>query len=119
MRLGYLHLPRFPVQRRVHETPSLSAKPLVLWADERGVQRVIFASSTARKAGARPGQTVASAAALVAGRHRLPYFPIDEAHALSSLGEALMVLTPGFQIDPPEGLWLDASAASLKGGEGP
>src|SRR5258707_1152216 len=37
MRLGYLHFPRFPVQRRVRETPSLTGRPLVLWADERGV----------------------------------------------------------------------------------
>ncbi|MBS1149724.1 MAG: polymerase IV-like protein ImuB [Myxococcaceae bacterium] len=119
MRLGYLHFPRFPVQRRVRETPSLSGRPLVLWADERGVQRVSFASSTALKAGVRPGQTVASAGALVPGLHRLPYSPLDEAQALASLGEALMVLTPGFQIDSPEGLWVDASAAPLEGGEGP
>ncbi len=119
MRLGYLHLPRFPVQRRVRETPSLAGRPLVLWADERGVQRVVFASSTAIKQGVRAGQTVASAGALVPGLQRLPFFCADETQALASLGEALMVLTPGFQLDPPEGLWLDASAAPLKGGEGP
>ena len=119
MRLAYLHFPRFPVQRRVRETPSLGGRPVVLWADERGVQRVIFASSAALKEGVRPGHTVASAGALVPGLQRLPYFAADEAHALSTLGEALMVLAPGFQIDPAEGLWLDASAASLKGGEGP
>src|SRR4051812_28548217 len=117
MRLGYLHLPRFPVQRRVHETPSLTGKPVVLWADERGVQRVIFASSAALKERVRPGQTVASAGALVPALQRLPYSAEDEAAALSSLGEALLVLAPGFQIDPPEGLWLDASGAALSGGE--
>src|SRR5687768_1719874 len=103
MRLGYLHFPRFPVQRRVRETPSLAGRPMVLWGDERGVQRVIFASSTALKEGVRPSQTVAAAGALVPSLHRLPYFPADEVQALASLGEALMVLAPGFQIDPPEG----------------
>ena len=119
MRLGYLHLPRFPVQRRVRETPSLTGRPVVLWADERGVQRVVFASSAALKERVRPGHTVASAGALVPELQRLPYSAEDEAAALSSLGEALLVLTPGFQIDPPEGLWLDASAAPLSGGELP
>ncbi len=119
MRLGYLHFPRLPVQRRVRETPSLTGRPVVLWADERGVQRVAFASSAALKAGVRPGQSVAAAGALVPDLHRLPYFPAEEAQALASLGEALMVLTPGFQIDPPEGVWVDASAAPLKGGEAP
>ena len=119
MRLAYVHFPRLPVQRRVRETPSLAGKPLVLWADERGVQRVIFASSAALKEGVRPGHTVAGSGALVPSLHRLPYCAADEAAALSSLGEALMVLAPGFQIDAPEGLWLDASAAALKGGEGP
>lgn len=119
MRLGYLHLPRFPVQRRVRETPSLTGRPLVLWADERGVQRVVFASSAALKERVRPGHTVASAGALVLELQRLPYCAEDEAAALASLGEALLVLTPGFQIDPPEGIWLDASAAPLNGGELP
>lgn len=119
MRLAYLHFPRFPVQRRVRETPSLAGRPVVLWADERGVQRVCFASSVALKEGVRPGQTVAAAGALIPGLQRLPYVAADEARALSSLGESLMTLAPGFQVDPPEGLWLDASAASLKGGEAP
>ncbi len=119
MRLGYLHFPRFPVQRRVRETPSLAGKPVVLWADERGAQRVCFASSAALKERVRPGQTVASAAALVPDLARLPYDPAAEARALGTLGESLMTLAPGFQIDPPEGLWLDASAAHLRGGEGP
>jgi protein ImuB len=119
MRVGYLHFPRFPVQRRVRETPSLTGHPVVLWADERGVQRVIFASSAALKEQVRPGQSVAAAAALVPQLQRLPYCAEDESKALSSVGEALLTLAPGFQIDPPEGLWLDASAAALKGGEAP
>ncbi|HEY0881825.1 MAG TPA: DNA polymerase Y family protein, partial [Archangium sp.] len=117
MRLGYLHFPRFPVQRRVLEQPSLAGRPLVLHADEKGSQRVRFASGAALKRGVRPGMTVASALALDPSLVRLPFEPEHEAKALLSLGETLLPLAPGFQRDTPEGLWLDASAAPLSGGE--
>ncbi|GMU61829.1 MAG: hypothetical protein AMXMBFR34_35920 [Myxococcaceae bacterium] len=117
MRLSYLYLPRFPVQRRVNDTPSLSGRPVLLHADDRGVQRVRFASGSAQKRGIRPGQTVASASALEPSVVRLPFEPEREAAALLSLGETLLPLSPGFQVDAPEGLWLDASAAKLLGGE--
>jgi protein ImuB len=117
MRLSYLYLPRFPVQRRVNETPSLAGRPLLLHADDRGVQRVRFASGAALRRGIRPGQTVASASALEPSVVRLPFESAREAAALHSLGEALLALAPGFQVDAPEGLWLDASAAKLSGGE--
>ena len=117
MRLAYLHLPRFPVQRRVLEQPSLSGRPLVLHADEKGSQRVRFASGSALKRGLRPGMTVASAMALDPSVVRLRYEPEAEAKALASLGETLLPLAPGFQRDAPEGLWLDASGAHLSGSE--
>jgi protein ImuB len=117
MRVGYLHFPRFPVQRRVLEQPSLAGRPLVLHADEKGSQRVRFASGSALKRGVRPGMTVASALALEPSLVRLPFEPEHEAKALLSLGETLLPLAPGFQRDTPEGLWLDASAAPLSGGE--
>ncbi|MEW5741695.1 MAG: DNA polymerase Y family protein [Myxococcota bacterium] len=117
MRLAYLQLPRFPLQRRVNDTPSLSGRPVVLHADDRGTQRVRFASGSALKRGIRPGQTVASASALEPAVVRLPFEPKREAAALHSLGEMLLALSPGFQVDAPEGLWLDASATKLSGGE--
>jgi protein ImuB len=117
MRLGYLFFPRFPVQRRVVEQPSLAGRPLILHAEERGAQRVCFASGTAMKRGIRPGLSVAAASALEPGCVRLPYDEVAEVSALRSLGEALLPLAPGFQVDGPEGLWLDASAAKLSGGE--
>lgn len=117
MRLGYLHLPRFPVQRRVLEQPSLAGRPLVLHVDEKGTQRVRFASGAALKRGVRPGMTVASSMALEPSLLRLRFEPELEARALASLGEMLLPLTPGFQRDAPEGLWLDASAAPLSGSE--
>ena len=117
MRLGYLYLPRFPVQRRVLEQPSLAGRPVVLHADEKGSQRVRFASGAALKRGVRPGMTVASAMALEPSLVRLRFEPEHEAKALASLGETLLPLAPGFQRDSPEGLWLDASAAALSGTE--
>lgn len=117
MRLGYLFLPRFPIQRRVNEQPSLAGRPVLLHADDRGVQRVRFASGSALKRGVRRAQTVAAASALEPSVVRLPFEPAQEAAALHSLGEALLPLAPGFQVDAPEGLWLDASATKLSGGE--
>lgn len=111
MRLGYLHLPRFPLQRRVLERPDLAHRPVVLWREERGAQQVAFASKRAQAAGVRAGMTVAQAAALEAGLERLQLQPADEARALHSLGEALLGLCPGFEVHGLEGLWLDAGAA--------
>lgn len=119
MRLLALHFPRFPVQRRVTESPALAHRPLVLHADERGSQRVVFASGAAQKEGVRVGQTVAAACALCPALQKLPYDPAAEAQALHALGERLLLLSPGFQVDGPDGLWLDASAAHLSGGEAP
>jgi hypothetical protein len=87
MRLGYLFLPRFPVQRRVLEQPSLAGRPVVLNVDEKGSQRVRFASGAALKRGVRPGATVASSMALEPSLVRLRFDADAEARALSSLGE--------------------------------
>ncbi len=54
MRLGYVHLSRFPVQRRLKEQPSLAGKPFALIEESRGQRRVAFASTVALKAGIRP-----------------------------------------------------------------
>ncbi len=113
MRVGYLHLPRFSVQRRIQQQPSLKGQPLVLWAEQRSAQRVVFASEAAEAQGARPGMTVAAAAAQVSGLLRLPYRAEEEERALLSLGEALLPFAPAFELDAPSGLWLDASAAHL------
>lgn len=117
MRLGYLFLPRFPVQRRVVEQPSLAGRPLALHHDERGTQRIRFASGAALKRGIHPGMSLAAASALEPAVVRMEIDVARELLALRSLGEALMQWAPGFQVDGPEGLWLDASAAHLCGSE--
>jgi protein ImuB len=117
MRWCHVHLPRFPVQRRVTQTPSLAGKPLALVENARGHLRVAFVSTTALKGGVRVGMTRTAACALVPELRCFPYVPEEERQALASLGEALLQCGPRFQLSPPEGLFLDASAAHLFEGE--
>lgn len=117
MRLGFLWLPRYPVQRRVLEQPSLAGKPVVLYRELRGAQRVCFASGAALRRGIKPGLSLAAAGALEPAAVQVRYDESAERAALASLGEAMLPISPGFQVEGPEGLWLDASAASLCGGE--
>lgn len=117
MRRAYLHLTRFPVQRRVVESPELAGRPFALVEAVRGQRRVAFASTSALKAGVRPGMTLTAATALEPGLRHFDYRPEDELRALTALGEALLPLAPGFQPCAPDGLWLDAGAAHLCDGE--
>src|SRR5688572_15937730 len=117
MRFCYLHLPRFPVQRRVLEQPALAGKPLILTEEVKGVRRVAFASGAALRLGIRPGLTATAASAIEGGLELLPLHPALDRAALASLGEALMSIAPAFELNPPGGIWLDASAAALCGGE--
>lgn len=117
MRWGYLHFARFPAQRKVIEVPELAGRPFVLVEEVRGQRRVAFASTSALKAGARPGMTLTAASALEPSLQHFPYRAEDEERALVSLGEALMCVAPAFQLSAPEGMWFDASAAHLFGGE--
>lgn len=117
MRRGYLHLTRFPVQRKVIESPELAGRPFALVEEVRGQRRVAFASTTALKAGVRPGMTLTASSALEPSLAHFAYRPEDEARTLGALGEALLCLAPGFQLSAPDGLWFDAGAAHLVGGE--
>jgi protein ImuB len=117
MRRLYVHLPRFPVQRRVLQTPSLQGKPLALVENLGGHLRVAFASTTALRAGIRPGMSRTAACALVPDLPCLNFDPEKERQALASLAEALLRCGPSFQLAAPDGLWLDAVAAHLFGGE--
>jgi len=124
MRVAYLHLPRFPVQRRASlfagaDTPSgrPGEFPLALVHEVRGVQRVACLSTAARVAGVRPGMTLSAARALLPALRDLPYQASEEAQALGTVAEGLLTLAPATMPSPPDGFWLDASAASLFGGE--
>src|SRR5262249_51525811 len=117
MRLLYLHLPRFPLQRRAIETPSLAGKPVAFIEEVKGQRKVAFASAAAQSAGVRLQMTLAAAKALVPSLRHFPYQPRAEGAALLALGESLLSVAPQFQISVPDGLWLDASAAALCGGE--
>lgn len=117
MRLLYLHLPLFPVQRRVLETPSLTGKAVVFAEEVKGQRQIAFASPAAQAAGIRPGFTLAAATALLPSLRHFPYQPRAESAALLALGECLLSIAPQFQVSVPDGLWLDASAAGLSNGE--
>ena len=117
MRTCYLHLTRFPLQRRVIETPSLTGRPLALIEEHQGLRRVAFASSCAVKRGIHPGLTLAAATALAPELAAFPFQPLVERAALACLGEALLAVAPAFELSAPDGLWLDASAAPLWGGD--
>ena len=117
MRRAYVHLPRFPVQRRVLETPSLAQKPLALVENQKGHLRIAFASTSALRAGIKPGLTRTAACALVPELALFDYAPDKERAALGSLGEALLALGTQFELCAPDGLYLDAAAAHLCGGE--
>ncbi|MBL8917796.1 MAG: DNA polymerase Y family protein [Myxococcaceae bacterium] len=117
MRVAYVQLPRFPLQRLVLEQPSFAGKPVVLLEDVRGAERVRFVSRAASAAGVRLHQTGAAASATVPGLLKRRFDAAEEEKALRTLGESLLVVTPGFELDAPDGLWVDASAAHLAGGE--
>src|SRR5262249_31270779 len=116
-RIAYVHLPRFPVQRRVLEEPGLAGEPLVLVHETKGALRVAFASGVAQREGIRAGMTLTAARALLPVLRDGPYDAAAETQALSSVAEGLLRFSPAFMLSAPDGLWLDASAASLFGGE--
>ena len=72
MRLVYVHLPRFPIQRRVVEVPSLKGQPFALVEEVRGQRRVLFASGAALKVGVRPGMALSAACALLPSLQHWP-----------------------------------------------
>ena len=116
-RIAYVHLPRFPVQRRVLEEPALADRPLALVHEERQGLRISFVSGAAQREGIRTGMTLSAARALLPALHDVRYELRAEQQALTSLAEGFLRFAPGFMPSAPDGMWLDASAASLFGGE--
>ncbi len=117
VRVLYVHFPRFPVQAKVRLQPWLAHKPLVLIDEVKGQRRVRWASLAAMKEGITPGQTLTAAQAFVGEVQHFYFNEKDNVKALQPIGEALLQWGPAFQLHGPCGLWLDASAAPLYGGE--
>ena len=117
MRLGYVHLPRFGIQRQVVRNPSLKGKPFGLVEELGGVQRIVEASGMALRLGVHPGMTLSAARALVPALVHFSNRPDDLLEGLTAVGESLMTLAPAFELSAPDGLWVDASASNLWGGE--
>jgi len=95
-RIAYVHLPRFPVQRRVLEEPALAGRPLVLVHEERQALRVAFVSSAAQREGIRTGMTLSAARALLPALHDVRYDLQAEQQSLSALAEGLLRFAPSF-----------------------
>src|SRR5688572_15116855 len=107
MRLGYVHLPRFGVQRKVTSTPTLGGKPIALMEELGGIQRVGSAAGAALRAGVHPGMTLSAARARIPGLIDFLNTPEEDQRALVSLGESLLAWSPAFEIAPPDGLFVD------------
>ena len=81
-RIVYVHLPRFPVQRRVLEEPGLAGRPLALVHEAKGALRVFYASGAAQRDGVRTGLTLTAARALLPALLDAPYDATAETQAL-------------------------------------
>ncbi len=117
MRTLFAFLPRFPIQALVAQQPWRQHQALAMVQDIRGQRRVAWASSAALKRGVVRGHSLTAAQSFVPDLAAVPFEEADTVNALLTLGEVLLAYGPAFQLAAPTGLWLDASAASLFGGE--
>lgn len=99
-------------------------KPLATVIGDGGRQLLAAVDRAARRAGLRPGMTVADAQAVVPGIRLLPADAPADRRLLDQLAERCLGYTPWSSVDgwadnlPGGGLWLDISGcAHLRGGE--
>ena len=116
-----LFLPTFATDRLRRERPADAPPEAPLVTATREGQRRILAAADAnsRAIGLNAGMTVAHARALVPGLVLAEAEPERDAAALERLGVwALKRYSPLVALDPPDGLWIDATGcAHLFGGE--
>jgi protein ImuB len=117
MRVLFVHLPLFPIQHHVLGQPQLKGRALALVEEVKGQRRVAFASPRALGQGIVPGQTLSSAMARLPELVSAPFQTEESTRTLRRLGEQLLQFAPAFEACPFQGLWLDAGAAHLRGGE--
>jgi protein ImuB len=107
-----LCVPALPLQRLSRARSEGAGRPLAVTAEGR----VVHCDPAARAAGVRPGATVAEALAACGRLEPVPLDPAADRAALRALAEAVLGLAPAVEIDPPDTLLLDASAAHLAPG---
>ncbi|MEO8297437.1 MAG: DNA polymerase Y family protein [Burkholderiales bacterium] len=104
-----LHLPELPLDA-LGPWPSQLALPALVWARERGGQRVHTANAAACALGVQPGQRLASAQAVAPTALVLARDTGREAEHLQRLALALGAFTPRLAIAAPD-LLLDIRAS--------
>lgn len=113
VRIAAAWLPRFLIQRRVREDASLAHQPVAIVRAQANTDLVVAASRAALQAGVAVGGTATQARALCPGLILLPDDPLGDVRALEALAEALLAASPNVELDGPEGIFLDTSAAPL------
>lgn len=116
-RVGALELPGFALQIALRDGGLDPARAVALIDSQRGVERVLAVTPSARRQGPSPGQTAAQARALLPTLSLLRHDPPQVRTALIALAEALSVFAPVIELASPQTLLLDASAAGLVGGQ--
>ncbi|MEX0745081.1 MAG: DNA polymerase Y family protein [Phycisphaeraceae bacterium] len=114
-----LYLPNLAIDRlqrkRTRRPPgdggrerAVPAAPTLLVASERGAQVAVHACSQSRRAGVKPGMTVAHARALLPAYAIVEqYEPERDLVALKALARWSLRFTPIAQADPPDGLLME------------
>lgn len=116
-RVGALELPGFALQIALRDRGVDACRAVALVESQRGVERVMAVTPSARRQGPLPGQTAAQARALLPSLELLRHDPPRVRAALVALAEALSVFAPVIELASPQTLLLDASAAGLVGGQ--
>jgi len=119
-RVVSLCLPTWPTDRlrRTASATPPPAEPLVT-SEQDGQRRVIAAVDlAARRLGLRPGLPIAQARARIPGLHVVDADASGDSEALERLAQWCLRYSPIVAVDPPDGLWIDATGvAHLFGGE--
>jgi protein ImuB len=108
-----LCVPELPLQRLARARAlEAGGRPLAVAAEGR----IVHCDAAARGQGVRSGDTVAEALAACGRLDVVPLDPAADRAALRALAEAVLGLAPAVEVDAPDTLLLDASAAHLAPG---
>ena len=93
-RIACLHVPLFPLAARLRAEPELAGEPVAICEGNGSAARVVAASRPARKAGLRPGMTMAQARGILPALIARGRDPGSEASAHEALLETGWSLSP-------------------------
>jgi|CXWL01.1.fsa_nt_gi protein ImuB len=107
MRLACLVVPLFPLAARLRAEPELVGDAVAVCAGNGPAARVVAATRVARRAGIRPGQTLAQARALLPKLLARPLDPLCERTAQEALLEVAESISPRIEDAEPGVVYLD------------